>query len=125
MEMTALWKGAVLYVSAILCLTWLGGRFIALCLRGLSGAASGRPGGGQKIGYVERLLIFIFVLCGSIEAIGFLITAKSILRFSESSKDKQYAEYVLLGTLLSYLLALIVALATRYAQSSLGLVGVA
>jgi ABC-type proline/glycine betaine transport system permease subunit len=91
----------------------------------LSGAVSGRLGVGQKIGYVERLLIFIFVLCGSIEAIGFLITAKSILRFSESSKDKQYAEYVLLGTLLSYLLALIVALATRYAQSSLGLVGVA
>jgi hypothetical protein len=26
MEMTALWKGAVLYVSAILCLTWLGGQ---------------------------------------------------------------------------------------------------
>lgn len=120
MEMAVLWKCVILYVLAIFCLTWLSGKFVALCLHGMSGAASGQPGAGQMIGYVERLLIFIFVLCGSFEAIGFLITAKSILRFGESAKDKHYAEYVLLGTLLSCLLALIVALATRSFRATLG-----
>ena len=41
------------------------------------------------------------VLLGKYEAIGFLITAKSILRFRQDTEMKQ-SEYVLVGTLLSY-----------------------
>ena len=40
------------------------------------------------------------------EAIGFLIAAKSILRFSETSKGTEKSEYVLVGTLFSFLIAL-------------------
>ena len=40
------------------------------------------------------------------EAIGFLIAAKSILRFSEASKGDEKSEYVLTGTLLSLAIAL-------------------
>ena len=60
--------------------------------------------GGKWIGIIERLMIFTFVLLGKYEAIGFLITAKSILRFRQNTETKQ-SEYVLVGTLLSYGLA--------------------
>lgn len=65
--------------------------------------------GGKWIGIIERLMIFTFVLLGKYEAIGFLITAKSILRFRQDTEIKQ-SEYVLVGTLLSYGLAIIIGL---------------
>jgi len=46
--------------------------------------------------------------------IGFLIAAKSIFRFRESSNKRQITEYVLLGTLLSFTLAIVVSVATKY-----------
>jgi hypothetical protein len=45
--------------------------------------------------------------------LGFLLAAKSILRFSESKSDKADAEYVLYGTLLSVLAALLIGLAVK------------
>jgi hypothetical protein len=68
--------------------------------------------GGKWIGIIERLMIFTFVLLGKYEAIGFLITAKSILRFRQDTEIKQ-SEYVLVGTLLSYGLAIMVGLVIR------------
>ena len=65
--------------------------------------------GGKWIGIIERLMIFTFVLLGKYEAIGFLITAKSILRFRQDTETKQ-SEYVLVGTLLSYGLAILTGL---------------
>jgi Protein of unknown function (DUF3307) len=65
--------------------------------------------GGKWIGIIERLMIFTFVLLGKYEAIGFLITAKSILRFRQDTETKQ-SEYVLVGTLLSYSLAILTGL---------------
>lgn len=65
--------------------------------------------GGKWIGIIERLMIFTFVLLGKYEAIGFLITAKSILRFRQDTEIKQ-SEYVLVGTLLSYGLAIMTGL---------------
>ncbi|MBN1998925.1 DUF3307 domain-containing protein [candidate division KSB1 bacterium] len=62
---------------------------------------------GRLIGNIERLLIFIFVLCNSPAAIGFIITAKSIARFEEI-KEKRFAEYYIIGTLTSTLIAIIV-----------------
>ena len=38
---------------------------------------------GQRIGYLERLLILTFVLLNQFAAIGFLIAAKSIFRFGD------------------------------------------
>lgn len=71
--------------------------------------------GGAFVGYLERGLILTFVLLGRWEAIGFLLTAKSILRFSELKGRHQQprSEYVLLGTLLSFSLSIGVGLAVR------------
>ena len=41
----------------------------------------GLPGGGQVIGNLERGLIFLLMLTGQAQGIGFLIAAKSVLRF--------------------------------------------
>ena len=62
--------------------------------------------GGMFIGQFERIIILTFVLLGQYEAIGFLITGKSIIRFKES--DKLQTEYVLFGTMLSYAIAIVI-----------------
>lgn len=56
---------------------------------------------GALIGYTERFLMLIFVVMGQYEALGLLIAAKSILRFTEASSGNVKSEYVLTGTLLS------------------------
>lgn len=61
---------------------------------------------GELIGWLERGLILLFVILSQYEAIGFLIAAKSILRFNEASKGEEKSEYVLTGTLLSLAIAL-------------------
>lgn len=67
---------------------------------------------GWYIGMLERLFIFGFVFLEYWAGIGFLIAAKSIFRFSDlsKSKDRKLTEHVLIGTLLSYGLALVIAL---------------
>ncbi|WP_346239507.1 DUF3307 domain-containing protein [Niabella insulamsoli] len=70
---------------------------------------------GKYIGMIERLLIFLFVVLNQWSAIGFLIAAKSILRFSDlsRSKDRKLTEYVIIGTLLSISIAIITGLAYK------------
>lgn len=55
---------------------------------------------GGLIGNIERILAMLFVLIGQYEAIGFIVAAKSLLRFKETDTAK--TEYVLAGTLLSF-----------------------
>ena len=54
------------------------------------------------IGWFERFLIVTFMLLGDMAAIGFIAIAKTILRFGESRDDREFAEYVLCGTLMSF-----------------------
>ncbi|RIV23763.1 DUF3307 domain-containing protein [Fibrisoma montanum] len=68
---------------------------------------------GKWIGIAERVLIFSFVLLNQYEAIGFLIAAKSLLRFREGEKAAKQSEYVLVGTLLSYSMAILIGLMTK------------
>ena len=70
---------------------------------------------GQWIGYLERCLILTFILVGFNEAIGFLLAAKSIFRFGELSKGQEIktTEYVLIGTLASFTIAILTGLVLR------------
>ena len=65
---------------------------------------------GRYIGILERLFIFIFVITNHWQAIGFLLAAKSVFRFGDltSSKDRKLTEYILIGTLLSFGLAILI-----------------
>lgn len=64
---------------------------------------------GKYIGIIERLFVFAFVLVGQWEAIGFLIAAKSIFRFGDlkEAKDRKLTEYILIGTLISFGIAIL------------------
>ncbi|HET8736582.1 MAG TPA: DUF3307 domain-containing protein [Pricia sp.] len=63
------------------------------------------PNAGRLIGVVERWLVLTFILIGEFSAVGFLIAAKSILRYRDGEKIFSKTEYVLIGTLLSFGLA--------------------
>jgi hypothetical protein len=70
------------------------------------------PNAGKLIGIVERWLILIFILIGYYEAIGFLLAAKSIMRFKSDESLK--TEYLLAGTLLSFAIAIGTGLAIHF-----------
>ena len=66
---------------------------------------------GALIGNLERILTIVFVLLGQFEAIGFIVAAKSILRFKDTDTAK--TEYVLAGTFLSFGIAILCGLMAR------------
>jgi hypothetical protein len=75
----------------------------------------GFPDGGKLIGQLERFLIYLFVLAGRPEGVGFLVAAKSVFRFGELTKpaNRLEAEYITIGTLMSFSWGLAVALVTK------------
>ena len=67
---------------------------------------------GRVIGILERVLIYYFVLNAQFTAIGIILAAKSFTRFKEL-ENREFAEYVLIGTLLSTLLAMVTAIMAK------------
>lgn len=67
---------------------------------------------GKYIGILERSFVFVFVLANRWEAVGFLLAAKSVFRFGDlkESKDRKLTEYILLGTLLSFGIAIVLSM---------------
>ncbi|MDX1349237.1 MAG: DUF3307 domain-containing protein [Putridiphycobacter sp.] len=67
---------------------------------------------GKYIGILERLFVFAFILLNQWSAIGLLIAAKSVFRFGDLSraKDRKLTEYILIGTLISFGLAISIGL---------------
>ena len=64
------------------------------------------PNAGKLIGILERHLVLTFILLNQFEVVGFLIAAKSILRYKDDATMK--TEYVLIGTMLSFGIAVVV-----------------
>ncbi len=64
---------------------------------------------GKYIGILERLLVFTFIVTEHWEGVGFMIAAKSVFRFSDlaEARQRKLTEYVLVGTLLSFGIAVI------------------
>lgn len=67
---------------------------------------------GKWIGIFERILVLTFVIVNHYEGIGFLIAAKSILRYNDIKSDimRKEAEYILIGTLMSFASSIIIGL---------------
>lgn len=61
---------------------------------------------GKYIGVVERALVLTLILTGSMSSIGIIFMAKSLARFNKLNQ-KMFAEYYLLGTLTSILIAVL------------------
>jgi hypothetical protein len=102
-----------------------GGFAIGLYMEPWSGhSPKGLPDGGRAIGQLERGLIFLLVITGMPEGIGFLIAAKSVLRFGSVSDDRKVSEYVIIGTLASFGWAILMSFATAWALQSLPPLGI-
>lgn len=66
--------------------------------------------GGRVLGPLERWFVFACAVTGNLAAIAIVVAAKGILRFPEISRDKPEglrAEYVLVGSFVSWGLALV------------------
>jgi hypothetical protein len=67
---------------------------------------------GRAIGSLERAIALTLVLLGEYGALGLIVAAKALARF-KALEDREFAEYFLIGTLASLLLALLVGVAVR------------
>ncbi|PYP70567.1 MAG: hypothetical protein DMD36_06230 [Gemmatimonadetes bacterium] len=67
---------------------------------------------GRMIGALERALVLTLILLGEYGAVGWIIAAKSLARF-KALEDREFAEYFLIGTLASYLLAVLAGVGMR------------
>ena len=72
--------------------------------------------GGRYIGQLERTLILLFVLVDQPTGVGFLVAAKSVFRFGDlkEHEDRMEAEYIIIGTMLSFAWGLVAAWLTQY-----------
>lgn len=66
---------------------------------------------GRVIGILERIFVYYAVLLGVYSMIGFITAAKAFARFKELEK-RAFAEYVLIGTFISVLIAVLTAWGT-------------
>ena len=71
--------------------------------------------GGKTIGRLERAMILVLVLIGQPGGVAFLIAAKSVFRFGELSdrQNRMEAEYITIGTLMSFTWGFVVAWLTQ------------
>jgi hypothetical protein len=108
-------------IAGFIFATRAGGFAVALLMGRFDGAdlPESLPAGGFWIGMLERAIIFLFILVGEPMGIGFLIAAKSVLRYDTVSGDSRAAEYVIIGTLASFGWAMAVAWATLELMAAL------
>lgn len=76
---------------------------------------------GNMVGVLERLFVFAFIILNFWIGIGFLILAKSVFRFADINvaKDRKTTEYFLVGTLLSFGLAIVAGVGYTYCVKTL------
>ena len=78
------------------------------------GTVPGIENAGRMIGWLERTLLYGLILAGAPDAAAIVIAAKSVARFPAFSEES-FAEYYLIGTLLSFLIAAGIGVAVRAA----------
>lgn len=110
-----------LYATALLFLTFVAGVVVQILMSRWTDTLTDLQDGslahaGRYIGMLERLFVFVFIVVGQWQAIGFLLGAKSVFRFGDlkESKNRQLTEYVLIGTLLSFAIAVATAMLVIY-----------
>ena len=98
-SIVALWGWATMVTMSV----------VDLVRPGQIGEADVGAGAGEVIGVLERLLTYTLVATGAFTAVGFVIAAKAAARYP-LFKEREFAEYFLIGTLTSVGLALLLAL---------------
>jgi len=103
----------LLVVAGYIFILWPTGYFIGkltsrLCAQIPSADRAGLDEAGFWIGCLERLFVYSFVLIDQLAAISILIGVKSIYRLGaiRASERRKEAEYILIGTLISFATAM-------------------
>jgi hypothetical protein len=109
----------VIVIAGLLAVVFLGGALIGQLLHPFAmrlggDSVSGIENAGRMIGWLERTLLYGLVIAGAPDAAAIVIAAKSVARFPSFAEAK-FAEYYLIGTLLSFLTAAAVGVAVRAA----------
>lgn len=107
--------------TAYVFIVWPAGFLIAKITEGWQKEIDNSKGladAGRWIGMLERTLILTFVLIDQFAGIGFLIAAKSILRFGDikNKENRKEAEYILLGTMISFIIAIFTGIIVKLLQ---------
>ncbi len=115
------WDRIILVSIALILVTSFANILIHQLMKTWSGEVNEEEGhslnnAGKWIGILERLFVFLFVVYDQWQALGFLLAAKSVFRFGDlkEAKDRKRTEYILLGTLVSFGLAICIGLAFNY-----------
>lgn len=75
-------------------------------LKSLTEADDAKKNAGEAIGNLERLIILTLVLQSNYAAIGLVIAAKTVARYKKL-EEKNFAEYYLIGTFTSLIIAVL------------------
>lgn len=107
------------FVIAVLFITYPVGIMIGLMTKRwrlqIESTGAGLGNAGKWIGILERLIIFVLVVFNQYAAIGLLTAAKSILRYGDTKDAPEKTEYVLIGTLISLMIAIAVGMLVKAA----------
>jgi hypothetical protein len=110
------------FISGLILCVPVGGNLIARLTARFADEISGNDitglrRGGQYIGWLERSLVMLLLLINQPNGIGFLIAAKSVLRFGEirDQGQRKVAEYIIIGTFLSFGWALLISVLAQRA----------
>ncbi len=107
-------------LTAIVFVTYPAAILVSILLEGMSNQINldhkSLPNAGKYIGIIERLFVLTFIIMGRWEAIGLLITAKSVFRFNDlkESNNRKLTEYILIGTLISFGIAILTGIIYNY-----------
>lgn len=111
---------AIAILNGVLLCVFTGGALVSAVIKQLMTdeeilQMQGLPHGGRIIGWLERSIVMLLIWMDQPEGIGFLVAAKSILRFDDIHRDHQRktTEYVIIGTFLSFGWAMLVSVVLR------------
>lgn len=104
---TPVWLGFLTFISGLVAIVPAGGHLVALASARFQPEqqdSQSLDGAGRMIGWLERAITFALILAAQPAGIGFLIAAKSLLRFGElqARHERQMSEYVIIGTFMSF-----------------------
>ncbi len=69
---------------------------------------------GRLIGALERAVLFVVLVAGSYEALGFIVAAKGLIRSRDFEGNRDLTEYFLIGSLASVAVAVATGTTARY-----------
>jgi hypothetical protein len=86
-----------------------------------SNGAFDSNGAGKWIGYIERVMIFVFFIFNQPAAIAGIMAIKTAFRFNDLKDDNDSArsEYIMIGTFLSFFITIVIAATAKFSIESI------